>query len=236
MTTTSPQSNTPKWEDLLAIARDLGTQAGQGKDTQIKFDLKVLEAVYLGGLDLLPNKHGPDRRDGTLLAEEYTKAQTGATMFDAKAPAGRKLVSNIDKMIKLGTNPKWGTGEPLSTVNALVSHRQTLRRDPAKAKGLDDAHNMLMRFATAQLKRDTLIDGEELKSYAYKKERDPRTAEEVLVAIRKLSMSLTAGKVSNCPDMDDSPEVKAITAAATKRLAAIAKARGQAQGPNPSTP
>lgn len=232
--TVNPTTNVPTFDSLLQVARDLGAQAGQGKDTQIKFDLKIIEAAYLGGLSLDPNKHGTDRRDGIVLAEEYTKAQTGATVFDSKAPAGRKLISNIDKCIKLGANPKWGNGEPLSTVNSLVSHRQTMRKDPTKVKQLDDAHNMLMRFATVQLKRDTLIDGDELKAFAFKKQAEPRTAEEVLEAIRKMANNLKAGKVNNCPDLDNSGEVQSIINACTKRLTAIAKARGAANGPNAS--
>lgn len=220
------QSNVPSFNDLLAMATDLGTQAGQGKDVQIKFALKVVEAAYLGGLNLDPNKHGTDRRDGIVLAEAYVKAQKTATIFDAKADKSRKLISNLDKCIKLGANPKWGVGEPLSTVNQLITHRQTLRKDPANAKKLDDAFNMLMRYATQQLKRDTLIDGDELKGFAFKKDSEQRTVEDVLESIRKTANNLKAGKINNCSELDNSAHVQAIINACTKRLTEIAKARG----------
>lgn len=228
------QSNTPTFNDLLQTAITLGEQAGQGKDTQIRFDLKVLEGAYLGVIDLDPNKHGNDRRDGIVLAEAYAKAQNTAVIFDAKAPNQRKLISNVDKMIKLGANPKWGQGEPLATVNALVTMRQTLRKDPAHAKKLDDAHNMLMRFATAQLKEATLFTGDDLKTFAFKKDPNLREAADILEGVRKMMNNLKVGKVSNCPDLDNSPEVQTIINACTKRLTAIAKAKGAQSGPNAS--
>jgi hypothetical protein len=226
MTTVQPQGqNAPTFESLLAVATDLGTQAGQGTDTQIKFDLKILEGAYLGTLSLDPNKHGQDRRDGIVLAEAYVKAQTGATQFNAKAPAGRKMISNVDKMIRLGSTPKWGQGEPLQNVNALVTFRQGQRKDPAKSKKLDDAHNMLMRYATAQLRSDTLIDGDALKAFAFRREPEERTVEEVLEGIRKTANRLKDGKLPHVAGSDNSAEVQAIINACTKRLTTIAKSR-----------
>lgn len=218
-------TNQLTFTDLLKVATDLGTQAGQGRDVQIKFDLKIIEAAYLGALDLDEHKHGGDKDDATKLSEAYVLAQGSATVFDAKAANQRKLISNVRKGIKLGMWPKGGTGEPLATVNALITLRQNMRKDPNNAKKLDDAHNTLMRYATAQLKRDQLIDEAELKTFCFKNEPDQRTAEEVLEAIRKTANNLRAGKVNNCPDLDNSGEVQAIINACTKRLTAIAKAR-----------
>lgn len=224
----TPQTtaNVPTFNDLLQVATDLGTQAGQGKDTQIKFDLKLIEAAYLGAINLDPNKHGKDRRDGIVLAEAYVKAQSGNTIFDAKADKSRKLISNVDKCIKLGSNPKWGTGQPLQNVNELITFRQTTRKDPAKAKKLDDAHNMLMRYATAQLKSDTLIDGTARDQYAFKKDPEEITVEDVLERIRKTANNLKVGKIAHLPSLDASKEVQDIINACTKRLTAIAKAKG----------
>lgn len=216
-------ANLPSWDSLVQIARDLGAQAGQGKDVQIKFALKVIEGAYLGALSIDPHKHGTDRRDGLVLAEEYVRAQNTAVIFDAKAPNQRKLVSNLDKCIKLGMSPKWGVGEPLQTVNELM----TLRQNEKKAgKKVDDAFNSLMRFATAQLKRDTLLHGNDLKAFVYKRETDPRAAEDVLESVRKTLNALKSGKVSNCPDIDTSNEVQEAIRLMTKRLTAIAKAKG----------
>lgn len=226
--------NLPSFEAMLQVAQELGEQAGKGKDTQIRFDLKLIEAAYLGTINLDPNKHGPDRRDAIVLAEAYVKAQQGATQFDAKSDASRKLISNVDKCIKLGGNPKWGQGEPLATVNALVTFRQKMRRDPQQAKKLDDAHNALMRFATTQLKRDTLIDGDELHKFVFKRDPNERTIEDVLEAIRKMANNLKAGKVAHCHEIDQSPEVQSIINSCTKRLTAIAKARGAGKGGQPA--
>jgi hypothetical protein len=133
--------------------------------------------------------------------------------------------------------PKWGVGQPKGVINDLLALRQTLRKDPANAKKLDDAHNTLMRFGTAQLRSDTLLDSDELKAFCFKKEADPRTAEEVLEAARKTFGKLKVGKISNCPDADNSPEVEAIIKLIGKRLTTIAKARapGGAAPPVPST-
>jgi len=223
--------NAPTFDSLMQAVSELGTQAGHGVDVQIKFDLKVAEGGYLGSLSTDRNKHGQDIDDATQLAEAYWKARNGVVVFDAKAPNQRKTVATVRKMIKLGTCPKWGVGEPMATVNKLITLRQSLRKDPANAKKLDDAHNALMRFATTQLKRDTIMDDAELRTFCFKRDpdpRNPRNAAEVLEAIRKTANNLKTGKVSNCPDLDDSAEVQAIINACTKRLVAIAKAKQSA--------
>lgn len=229
MTDTTQAAATPNritFADMLVTATELGKQAGQGKDVQIKFDLKVLEAAFHGSLDLDANKHGTDMDDATKLSEAYARAQNTAVIFDAKAGNQRKLISNIRKDIKLGMWPKGGPGEPLSTVNTLISLRQKLRADPANAKKLEDAHNMLMRFATVQLKRDHTIDGDELRSFCFKAQHEPRDAQAVIESVRKTLNNLKAGKVSNCPDLDNSTEVQDMIRLCTKRLVAIAKSKG----------
>lgn len=226
--TTNNIPNAPTWNDILAVAKQLGEEAGKGKDTQIKFAMKVIEAAYLGVLDLDPNKHGTDKRDGIVLAQAYVTAQQGAVIFDAKADAGRKLISNLDKCIKLGSNPKWGAGQPLQNVNDLMTFRQTEKK---AGKKVDDAFNTLMRYATQQLKKDTLIVDDELKSFVYKRQPGQRTAEDVLDSIRKTLNNLKAGKIANCPDRDTSSEVIEAVRLMTKRLTAIANAKG---GNNPA--
>jgi hypothetical protein len=185
LVTTPPKSNTPTYDSLLQVAKDLGVQSGMGKDTQIKFDLTLIEGAYLGTLSLDPDRHGTGRDDGTTLAEAYTRARQGATAFDAKSDAGRKQVSNTRKCIKLGSNPKWGRGQPMQTVQEFVRYWQDCRKDPAKAKKLDDVHNALMRFATAQLKSDQLIPDDERNRFAFKTEKDEKTEMEKLDDIRK---------------------------------------------------
>lgn len=226
----APAPNVITIETLLERATDLGKQAGQGKDTQVKFDLVVAEAAYMGTLDLTAHKHGNEIDDATRMSAAYVKAQQGAVVFDTKAPNQRKTISNTRKMIKVGGLPKFGPGEPLQTLNNLVTMRQQLRKDPANAKRLDDAHNMVMKWATAQLKSDTLIsDQNELRAFAFKPEVGHRDAESVLDSVRKTLNNLKLGKVANCPDQDTSTEVQAAITALNKRLAAIAKARAPSQ-------
>src|SRR6478609_4651259 len=66
---TPPPSNHITAADIMSYAQELGKQAGQGKDTQIKFLLKVAEGGYHNAIDLAGNKHGKDIDDATKLAE-----------------------------------------------------------------------------------------------------------------------------------------------------------------------
>lgn len=228
MTETTPQvtPNAITFEQMLDIAKELGRQAGLGKDVQIKSDLKVIEAAYHGSMDLTHDKHGTGVDDATAFAEAYFKASGENTMFDAKADNQRRLISNVRKCIKLGSYTKGGNGEPMQTVNALMTYRQKLRQDPAKRKNIDDAHNTLMKFATQQLKRDNMIDPKEFDAFCYKAVTEPRTAEDIIEGVRSTLTKLSEGKVTNCPDMDNSPEIKEAMRSLTKRLANIAKAKG----------
>lgn len=225
--------NAPTFAELLVSCAELGEQAGKGKDVQIKFDLKIVEAAYLGSLSLDENKHGTGIDDATKLTEAYVKAQQGAVIFDAKADNQRKTISNVRKAIKLGSCPKWGQGEPMGRVNDLITLRQDMKR---KGMKVVDAHNTFTRYATAQLRRDTLIADDELKTFCVKKGVEARTGEDLLEGVRKLMNKLKGGTVPNCPDMDNSAEVQAIINACTKRLTAIAKARAPQGGTAPATP
>jgi plasmid stabilization system protein ParE len=212
-------------QQLLTKAQELGEQAGKGKDTQIKFLLSCVEGGYHGAVDLVPNKHGQEVDDATRLAEAYVKAQGTATVFDHKAANQRKLVSTLRTSIKLGAWPKGGNGEPLQTVDNLIAHRQKLRKDPTTdKKKLDDAANTFLRYARAQLKRDTLIEGDELHSYCYKPTRDPATAEDRVEALRNAAKNLIDGKGGI---QDNSPKVRQAMQALTDRLVEIAKAKGK---------
>ena len=231
-------TNAPRFEELVEEALKLGADKGNGADAQIKFGMRVVEAAYLGALDLDPNKHGTDRRDGIVLAEAYVRGRTGATIFDTKSDSGRKLVSNLDKCIKLGSCPKWGQGQPLQNVNDLIMFRQ---QEKKAGKKVDDAFNVLMRYATQQLKRDTLIDGHERDQFVYKRDPNVRNAEDILESVRKTLNQLKTGKVANCPDMDTSEEVNRAIKLMTTRLTAIAKAKGSVStaaplGPPPDSP
>lgn len=217
-------SNQHTLQGLLQRATDLGEQAGKGKDTQIKMLLSLVEGAYHGCVDLLPNKHGTEIDDATKLAEAYAKAQGTATQFDHKAGNNRKLISTFRTSIKLGGWPKGGNGEPLQTVDNLIMHRQKLRRDPTvDKKKLDDAANTLMRYARAQLRSNTLIEGDELFNMCYKPTKDQPTAEERVESLRNSVKSLMDGKNGI---RDNSPKVRDAMQALTDRLIEIAKAKG----------
>lgn len=229
----SPQmTNAPTFADLLVAVSDLGTEAGKGKDVLIKFDLKIIEAAYAGTLSIDPNKHGVGIDDAQKLSEAYWRAQNGAVIFDAKADNQRKTISNTRKGIKFGSCPKWGVGEPMGRVNDLLNMRSKLKKAGTK---VDDAHNSLMRYATAQLKLDQLMSDDVLQTYCVKKESDPRSLEDFFESIRSTANKMKEGKLTNCPDMDNSPEVQAIINSCTKRLIAIAKARAPSGGAAPAT-
>lgn len=225
-----PPTNKLDFAGLLAKATELGEQHGKGKDTQIKMLLACCEGGYLNAVDLVPNKHGTETDDSVKLAEAYVKAQGTATIFDAKAGNQQKLISTIRTSIKLGQWPKGGNGEPMATVNNLMAHRQQLRKNPATAKGLDDAANTFLRYARAQLKRDTLIDGDELKSFVTKRKPDLATATQVLEGVRNTLKKLETGHASKGTAQDNSAEVRAAIQKITDRLVAIAKAGKTATG------
>jgi hypothetical protein len=220
---TTPPSNKMDLASLLAKATELGEQAGKGKDTQIKFLLSCCEGGYHNAVDLVASKHGTDIDDATKLAETYVAAQGTTTVFDAKAANQRKLVSTLRTSIKLGQWPKGGNGEPMATVNNLLAHRQTLRKQPQNAKKLDDAANTFLRYARAQLKRDQLIDGDELKGFVFKKVPDAQTVTEALESIRNSLNKMLKGTRKDGLQ-DNSNEVRVAAQKITDRLVAIAKA------------
>lgn len=215
------------FQALLAEASELGTQAGQGKDSQIKFDLKLIESAYLGLINLDPNKHGKGVRDGKVLAEAYYKAQTGATVFDHKQPNQRKLISNVDKCIAVGMmNTKWGSGQPVSVVNDMLQRRAYFKE---KGEKVEDAHNTLMRFLTELKRRDNLPTERDIEDIVLKKDPAKVGLEDVWDRIRKLATGLRAGTIPNCTDQDTSPEIDRIIKNAERRLTKLAKLQAKAQ-------
>jgi len=235
MTTTTPPAppagpNTLKMDDLLAAATQLGTESGKGRDTQIKFLLKVMEGGYFGAIDGTTNKHGTDIDDCTKLAETYVKAHQGNVVFDAKAPNQRKLISTLRTSMRLGQWPKGGNGEPLGTVNNLLSIRQKMRKDPALSKRVDDAANTFLRYAREQMKRDRCIDDDGLRELCLKKLPDEKTAEQMIEQARQQLTRIFEHKGPNHVG-DTSPHIKTAMQSLTTRLAEIAKAKKQGVAP-----
>lgn len=212
------KANGVSFADMLATAGELGEQAGHGKDTQIKFLMKMVEAGYHAAVDLEKDKHGIGVDDCTKLAEAYVKAQTGATIFDAKAANQRKLISCLRTCVKLAQWPKGGTGEPLGTVNQLMTIRQRLKNSSLTRSKVDDAANTLLRYARRQIKLDTLIDKEELEQLCYKGERDNPELMDVLVAQRNALTKLRDGKAVHGTVQDNSPQIIACIDALQDRI------------------
>jgi len=228
----TPQTNAITFADLTTIAQLLGSDTGKGRDTQIKMLMKLVEGAYHNAIDTDKSKHGADVDDAQKLAETYVKAQGAATVFDAKAPNQRKLISCFRTCIKLGMWPKGGMGEPLATMNNLISMRQALRKNPADAKKLDDAANTLLKYARAQLRSDQLLDDAQLREFCFRKGVELRTAEEIIEAARKSLRQLYEGKASHNTASDNSKHIANAIESLTKRLKENAGARGRAAGPN----
>jgi hypothetical protein len=210
--------NTITFDEMLTKATELGEQAGKGVDTQIKFMLTSVEGGYHNTCDLAKNKHGTDIDDATKLSEAYFKARTGSVVFDCKAPNQRKLISTVRTGIKLGAWPKGGNGEPVATVNNLMTIRQNLRKIPGNSVKLDDAVNVLMKYARTQLKRDQLVSDEELKQMCFKKTHDAPTEEERIEAVAKKIEGLIKDGIKTPHIINARHEMR-------QELAAIAKAK-----------
>lgn len=193
---THSPSNDNRWDMLNELTQTLGTQSGLGADVQIKFMLAVTDAAYGGVVDLSENKHGDGMDDATYLTDVYFKARRESNVFDHKSNAGRKAISLTRTCIKLGSWSKGGNGEPIGTVNKLMSIRAKYRKDPSQAKNLKDAASTLIDYARAQLKLDTLIDDEGLDALVFKNPKNESTVEDVLDSMRKTLKKIYDGKHS----------------------------------------
>lgn len=229
----TPPSNRQSFDDYAKTAELLGADEGKSKDSQIKFLLQVAEGGYLGTLDLSANKHGTTVDDATKLVEAYAKGRSSSVVFDAKSMNNRVRIAEARTGIKLGGWPKGGNGEPQATWNNLMSLRQNLAKKPAEAKKLDDARNVFLRYARTQLKRDTLIEADELKSFCYKPGKDLLSAEQIIEKTVKQLDKLIDGSASNNTAQNNSNNIKNARQSLRSELAAIATARGKAKGPNP---
>lgn len=205
--------NTPSFDSLMQTAAELGAKSGQSKDAQIQFDLCVIEGAFLGALSLEADKHGKGIDDATKLSEAYVKSRNKTAIFDAKADSMRKLCSTTRKCVKAGVSPKYGRGQPMQTVQEFVNYWRQQRQIPAEAKKLDDIHNALMRFLTAQLKSNSLLPDIERNRFAYKNAKDPKSEVDMLEDARK--------KLRKSGDL--SQQVKDAIDNITLRLANIAK-------------
>lgn len=217
--------NAPTFADLLQKATDLGVQAGLGADVQIKFLLATAEGAYHNALDLNPNKHGIGIDDATKLSEAYYKARSGSNVFDVKADNQRKTIACTRTAVKIGGWTKGGNGEPIATINNLMTLRQKARKDPTKAKRVDDAANVFLKFSREQLKRDTLISDAELEQFCFKKVSDQPTVEQVIEGIQKQLTALVEGRAAGHTAQCNTQNILNARQAVTNELKAIATAR-----------
>lgn len=235
MAASAPKPNVPTFEELLEKFRLLGEEKGKGEDAQIKGILQACEGGYLGVFDRAKDKHGTGVDDATKLAEAYLLSRSKNALFDRKAPTSRKTASYIRKAIELGSWPKGGPGEPLQTVNRLMTTWRDLRK--RNTQGMEDAVNAFQKYQRVQLKRDTVCTDAELKAFCFTPVKDMRTDAEIIEAVRKSILKLVNGKAEKGNVKNDMPEVKAIADKCTKALAAIAKAKApQSTQPQPPTP
>ena len=221
----SPASNVITHDEVMTLATKLGAEAALGKDTQIKSLLKCLDGAYHGVLDLKKNKHGTEVDDATKFAETYYKARNANAIFDAKADNQQKLASTIRTSIKLGASPKFGNGEPIATVNGLMTTWQKLKTGPER-KRLDDAANVFLKFARTQLKQDTLLTDDQCRELCFRAAKEEATVEDILEATKKKLDKLIDGSAGNGSLQCKSQNVVAARHSISKELAAIATARG----------
>lgn len=225
MTTSLAHSakNDTRLDDALKAIEALGADEGKGRDGWAKFLMLTTELAHDGVVDLTDNKHGGTKDDSMVLTERYIKGRTGASVHDHKAGNVKKAVSCTRTMVKVGCKTGLGTGEPLASMNNLVTIRNKLK--VKESKRLDDLPNTLLRWARKQIKANTAFDTQELTDLCYRKQQDLKNAEEVLDAIRKSINNLYNGKASQGTARDSSPFIKTMLDAANARMREIANAK-----------
>jgi hypothetical protein len=196
-------------EKLTALAQ----AAAAGAEVQVQALLLVMEGGYHGTLA---------HDDAQARALAYVMARGKHTIFDAGANSQKKLTSNFRKAITFGADRRWGAVEPVQNVNKLLQRRVQLRKQ--SAKGLEDAANMFLRYATAQRKSAALITGKDLEAFCFKNTSgNEKTAVEVLEDIRKLAQKLKLGKIANCHESYAGPEILTIATACASAIVTLSK-------------
>lgn len=229
MSDTPQNGNKPTFDSILADLTKNAEIGGKSHDTQINHLLKVIDGGFLGVLSTDPDKHGKGISDTEKLSVACMKAASGASMFSIKTVKKMNAITNLG--IRFGMCSKFtAPGEPVSTMNTLVTIWRKLRADPANKGQLLDCANAAAKFAREQLKRSTLMGESELRGYCYKPGKEPKSAEELLDDIRKTLRKLVAGSACKGNALDDSPEVKEMIKQADKRMVAIAKAKAPQSG------
>jgi hypothetical protein len=204
-------ANRPTFEDCKAKCIGFGKDTGKGADAYVGLLVEMMEGTYHGAIDPdSRDKHGKGIDDVHLLVGAYMTARGNTQQFKGKSGGERKILSNGRKLSRLGACSKWGNGQPLANVSDLMFRRN---KEFAKdAKNTDDAANTLLKYATAQLKSDTLIDGDALNGFCRKNQSPQRATKAVLKGIIKQLQKVD----------DPSQELKDATTALVKRVGDLA--------------
>lgn len=180
---------------LMATVHELGVLKAKGVDTLVQFGLLCANAAYDGYIDLTKHKHGDNMDDAVRLYAEFEKGTSKASIFDHKSASGKVQAAKLRTCIKLGGSTRFGTGEPIATMNTLMDIRRKLRADPRTRTKLDDAYATLLRYARFQLKQTSVVDDPEvLRGFCIKTETAAGTLETYLAATVKRLDDLRAGK------------------------------------------
>jgi hypothetical protein len=214
------ERNAPTFEQLLSDAAELGKEGGRGGDGITRLLLRTAETSFGEAADVQKHKHGRGVDDAAKIADAYIKGRSDGTLFDIKGPPMHTMRSRVRLMIKLGRWEKGGAGEPLSTLNSLITLHLKLRKEGSS--DLEDAPNAILRFAREQIKRDSVISAPELRTFCFKKEPQPKTEEDFVEAECKRWQKAKVGKDGFSVDADMADE---IIGSCTKRLEAIATAK-----------
>lgn len=210
-------NHTP-FEKLAEEVTTLGTQAGQGRDSQVRFHMLLVDKAHGRLLDNAPDKHGNSRDDASVLTEAYYKAQGSNTHFDPRSIKGHaKAVACARKCIEVGGMHALGQGEPVRSMNALMNFYKKNRANKETSKRLDDATNTLLRWARAQTKSVLVFDDDELEQFCFRKTREIANADEVRRKIRKDLQALFTGMAAGGTACDNSQLVKDALDALIKR-------------------
>ncbi len=213
--------NTIGLEEIKSRVKQLGEENAKGADTQIKFHLQVLEGAFHAVLSNDKDRHGKGIDDATMLSSEYFKARQANVIWDAKAANNRKLISTARLDIRTGQWAKGGSGEPLNTVHKLMDIWQKQRKAPQNAGKMEDAANVLHRYCRLQLKRNSVLEDEELRSLCFKKIKDPRSLEKFWDDTAKMFQKLKVGSLQAATLQDDHAIVQDIRDKCAERIQAL---------------
>lgn len=225
------QGSNMTFEYLLEAAKESGKLEAQGADSLPQFFLEVAQGAFLGVIDTTANKHGTGVNDAAKLTQARCQARTGSTIFDRKALNVRVAVNRTNTLIKLGMWPKGGPGEPLTTLNKLLTNHRKAIQD---GKKVIDAPNAMLNYARAQVKSDHVLSDKELEKCFLKPDPTKPSEEDLLDSLRK---RLAAAKVGKGLDgMLDGDTADKMIGHITKRLKAIAAAKAGTGASSQATP